>query len=90
MTRGSPAAFDQQKAEAIRGLDEPGVVVELRRQASSEGDVGLDWLRDAIRSALRLDRRLHSVQRIEIGIRTGTEADPTHVDVGGVHQLSLG
>ena len=46
---------------AVGGLDQPGVVVELRRQVASEGDVGLDRLWHPIRSALGLDRRLDGV-----------------------------
>jgi quinol monooxygenase YgiN len=70
------------EGRAVNGLDQPRVVVELRRQLPSERDVGLDRLRNAIRSTLRLDRCLDRVQSRQLFIRTGTEADATHKEVG--------
>ncbi len=75
---------------AVGGLDQPGVVVELRRQLPREGDVGLNRLRRAIRATFRRDRRLDSVQSRQLFIGTGTKPDPTHVEAGGhAHRHSL-
>ena len=64
----------------VRRFDEPGVIAELRRQTTREGDIGSGWLRHAIRPALRRDWRLDRVQRRQFLIRPGSEADATNVE----------
>ena len=57
------------------------MVVELRRQMSGEGDVRLERLGHAIRTAFCGDRRLYGVECGQFRISSGTEPDPTQADI---------
>ncbi len=54
------------------------MIIELRRNAPRERDVGLHRLRHEVRPAFRLDRRLDRVQRRQLGVGPQAKPDPTH------------